>query len=90
MKIHNPDSYNPKHTIRVLTEWAATLEQKGGKCLVVPFDAFFHEKRNSEKNRRLQGIEAFEKWVYVCVYGVEKPSMAEDVIEICRGLQEIR
>ena len=26
----------------------------------------------------------------MCVYDVEKPSMAEDVIEICRGLQEIR
>ena len=63
---------------------------EGGKCLVVPFDTFFHEKRNSEKNRRLQGIEALEKWAYVCVYGVEKPSMAEDVIEICRGLQETR
>ena len=61
---------------------------EGGKCLVVPFDAFFHEKRNSEKNRRLHGIEALVKWVYVC--GVEKPSMAEDVIEICRGVQEIR
>ena len=56
------------------------FKKEGGKCLVVPFHAFFMKKGIQKKNRRLQGIEAFEKVsTYMCVYGVEKPSMAEDL-----------
>ena len=51
---------------------------------------FFHEKRNSEKNRRLQGIEAFVKWVYVCVWCRKALYGRRPHINMQGGLQEIR